>query len=178
MKYIITLILVAACAQVSVKKSSHYNRKDWPHWSDRDRDCQNTRHEILIVRSLVPVSLDRKGCHVMKGKWKDYYYAEIHTSSRSVDIDHLIPLKHASDMGGDVWTTEEKEKFANDPENLVITNKTYNRKKGAKTIAEWLPVNQEYTCRYIKDWIRLKKKYQLHLTKPEENTISHSKCGF
>jgi hypothetical protein len=171
----LVFFLLVSCAQAPVKKS-HYNRKDWPHWSDVDHDCQNTRQEILIARSLVPVSLDRKGCRVMKGKWNDYYYPEIHTVSDQVDIDHVIPLKHANDVGGDVWSKDEKEKFANDPENLVITNKSYNRKKGAKTIAEWLPVHAEYACKYIKDWVRLKKKYHLSLSHSEQNTISQAKC--
>lgn len=174
--YLIYLVLIISCSQVSVKKPTYYDRKDWPHWSDFDHDCQNTRQEILISRSLVPVHTDRRGCRVIEGKWEDYYFPEIHTSSTSVDIDHLIPLKHASDIGADVWTKDEKEKFANDPENLVITNKKYNRKKGAKTIAEWLPVHQNYACSYIKDWIRLKKKYQLHLTDPEKNAIKKAQC--
>lgn len=175
MKYILILSLIVSCAQVS-HKTSKYDRKEWPHWVDADHDCQNTRQEILIARSQVPVSTDRRGCRVIKGKWNDYYYPEVHTVSTSVDIDHLIPLKHANDIGADVWTKDEKEKFANDPENLVVTNKIYNRKKGAKTIAEWLPVHHEYACKYIAQWIRIKKKYQLHLSEAEQKTIKKADC--
>ena len=35
--------------------STLYDRSDWPHWSDADRDCQNTRHEILIQTSTKPI---------------------------------------------------------------------------------------------------------------------------
>jgi len=176
MKYFFTLLLISACAQLPSEKPVPYNRKHWPHWVDKDKDCQNTRHEILIQRSLIPVTLDKKGCKVLRGKWSDYYYPETHTLSKNVDIDHLIPLKHANAIGASVWTMLEKEKFANDPDNLVITNKSYNRKKGAKTIAQWLPVNQDYACKYIKDWIRLKKKYQLTITNADKKTIETARC--
>lgn len=176
MKYFFTLLLISACAQLPSQKPVPYNRKHWPHWTDKDKDCQNTRHEILIQRSLTPVTLDKKGCKVLGGKWSDYYYPETHTRSKNVDIDHLIPLKHANSIGASIWTKQEKEKFANDPDNLVITNKTYNRKKGAKTIAQWLPVNQDYACKYIKDWVRLKKKYQLTITNEEKKTIETARC--
>jgi hypothetical protein len=173
-KFLILLVAISCTQQFGIQIK--YLRSDWPHWSDQDKNCRNTRQEILASRSLVPVTFKPNGCTVKAGRWDDYYYPEIHTNSKKVDIDHLIPLKHAHDSGGADWTVAQKEKFANDPENLVITNRSYNRLKGAKTIAQWLPVHKKYACRYIHDWIRIKKKYGLKLGPEEVKTLSQSGC--
>lgn len=154
-----------------LETTKKYDRHEWKHWIDVDKDCQNTRQEILITRSEISVGLNKRGCSVKTGQWKDYYYPQTFTKSSDIDVDHLIPLKNAFETGGGEWGRKEKETFANDPENLVLTSKKYNRSKGAKGIDAWLPVDQEYACKYIKDWVKIKQKYQLHLTAAEKNTL-------
>lgn len=180
---ILCLILFASCSTsrpINSHLSTKYVRSDWPHWSDQDKDCLDTRAEILKQRSLVEVSMNKKGCKVKAGKWEDYYYPEIHILASKVDIDHLIPLKHAHETGASHWSRAQKEKFANDPENLVITNRSYNRQKGAKGIDEWLPLHKDYSCKYITDWIRLKTKYHLKIRPAEKVSIDSLKkdCRF
>jgi hypothetical protein len=41
-----------------------YNRDLYGDWIDADGDCQNTRQEVLIEESLIPVELDSRGCRV------------------------------------------------------------------------------------------------------------------
>lgn len=173
---IVLFVVCFSCSQRRFNSEKKYVRSEWEHWIDKDKDCQNTRQEILIERSLIKVKLNKRGCTVLEGKWMDYYYPEEHFLSKNVDIDHLIPLKHAHDSGASKWSKEQKKIFANDPENLVVTNRRYNRVKGAKTIAEWLPVNRERACRYIKDWVQIKRKYSLRLEDAERKTIQTSGC--
>lgn len=181
---ILILIFFSSCSHRTQTKSRHdsvptttkYQRSAWNHWTDSDDDCLNTRAEILKQRSLVTVTMNKKGCVVKKGQWNDYYYPEVHTLASKVDIDHLIPLKHAHEVGGAAWSAREKEKFANDPQNLVITNRSYNRQKGAKGIDEWLPRHQAYACKYVRDWIKLKSKYSLKTRPAEIDTIESLKA--
>ena len=156
-----------------------YNRKTWKHWTDHNHNCLDTRAELLKARSLVPVKMNKKGCIVVEGKWQDYYFDETLLIGKQVDIDHLVPLKNAHDSGGSSWDEAKKEAFANDPENLVITNKKYNRTKSSKGIDKWLPVSLNYTCKYVKDFLHIKTKYKLELKSGETQTVDllKKKCG-
>ena len=178
MRYLVFLLISVSCAhQVTKKPIDKYERKHWPHWSDVDRNCRNTRQEILLSRSLIPAKLNKKGCKVVSGKWDDFYSPETHTLAKNVDIDHVVPLKYAHDNGGADWSKKQKEIFANDPENLVITYKVFNRQKGAKGIDKWLPRNKQYACRYIESWLAIKKKYSLSVGPEEKNTIKQIGCS-
>lgn len=168
-----TLILLMIMTATLAK----YNRKDWKHWSDLDKDCQNTRAELLIERSISPTTFKgTKKCVISKGMWEDYFFNEIHTKAKNVDIDHIIPLKHAYENGAKDWSLKEKETFANDHENLAITSLKYNRQKGAKDITEWLPLDKSYACKYVKQWFYLKNKYKLNISKKEIETKNILKC--
>lgn len=174
----IVIITLDSCTHAPPVKPTRYDRKAWNHWTDRDANCLNTRQEILKARSEIPVKIKRKGkkCFVESGLWRDYYYPETLTSPKKIDIDHIIPLKHAHDIGGYAWSSSEKEAFANDPENLVVTNRKYNRRKGAKRVDEWLPSNKAYACKYYRDWMKIKHKYKLPISSAERKAISSNDC--
>lgn len=176
MIYFLALTLaLSACAGPEIP----YKRKDWQaRWADDDKNCRDTRAEILIERSLVPVTFtNHKKCRVRFGEWKDYYFPENLKDAKLIDIDHLVPLYEAHKSGGSHWSKEQRKKFANDPENLVITSRTTNRQKGANTLKTWLPLNFTYACRYYHQWMNIKKKYDLQITSEEVLALDASKCG-
>ena len=169
MKIILLLFFVISCAQAAPK----YNRKEWNYGRPDKKTCMNTRNKLLKERSLVPVVMNKSGCSVKEGKWNDYYYPEVHTLAAAVQMDHLIPLKHAHVIGGWKWNKKQKKAFANDPENLVITNSIYNQEKKDKLISEWVPSDKTYACKYWKDWLKLKKKYSLSISEAEKNSVKN-----
>lgn len=165
------LILVSSCSS-SIPK---YNRSEWGRWSDPDRNCLNTRHEILKSRSLTKPVV--KNCKVVSGSWRDFYYSEVLTNPKKIDIDHVVPLKHAHESGGYKWPSNKRKQFYTDQENLVITNRKYNRQKGPKTILEWIPVDQRYACKYVKRWFSIKNKYLLNIEKQEVGYFKSLNCS-
>lgn len=82
---------------------SVYKRDNWMKqgkWLDSDGDCQDTRHDVLIVESSIAVTLNPSGCRVIAGQWQDPYGGETFTNPSDLDIDHLVPLAHAHVSGG------------------------------------------------------------------------------
>lgn len=152
--------------------SSLYARADWPHWLDEDGDCQDTRAEILIATSQVPVTFTREDrCIVASGRWHDPYSGDTVTTAGELDIDHLVPLRHAHGHGGDSWDERHRRQFANDPANLLPVSASANRSKGAGSPDQWLPQNRDYWCQYGQHWQRIKQRYRLLITPPEQQAI-------
>ena len=131
-------------------------------WIDEDKDCQNTRQEVLIEESYVPVILDSANCNVLYGLWICPFTGEMFIRPIKLDIDHLVPLKEAWLSGADEWTKEKRVAYANDlsyPEHLVAVKLGANRSKGAKDPAGWLPTKS--INEYKSQWLKVKKKYNL-----------------
>ena len=141
---------------------------------DADRDCQNTRAEVLIVESAGPVSFtpnaDGDECRVAAGQWLGPWSGQLFTDAGDVDIDHHVPLGHAHESGGWSWDRERKRAYANDlahPASLQTTDKSVNRTKGKQPPDQWRPDQTAGWCRYAADWIAVKSKWRLTVTQSE-----------
>ena len=147
-------------------------------WADVDGDCQNTRHEVLIKTSTTPVVFKGSNdCSVIRGRWISPFTNEIHINTKSLDIDHLIPLSWAWSHGAKTWTQDYRESFANDERNLLVVEASLNRQKSDKGPDEWLPPANQ--CAYIARFERIRKIYSLKLSSIEERSFEKliSKCS-
>ncbi len=152
---------------------TRYNRKDWPHWIDEDKDCQNTRQELLITTSKVAVQFKNfKHCTVEYGRWYGVYTGKTFTKASDIDIDHIVPLAHAHRHGAENWTKEQRRAFANDFDNLLVVDKATNESKSSRAPHEWLPPLKSYWCEYGKRWQQIKNKYRLRYTRDESATLT------
>lgn len=146
-------------------------------WADFDRDCQNTRAEILIELSTEPVRYRKdNNCTVDRGKWISPFTNRVHYKASELDVDHLFPLALAWERGAYAWDYEKRVAFANDPVNLWPVEANLNRSKGAKPISRWLPPTNQ--CEYVYRYTRVAKKYGLFLTDDDQLTLQNCKNGF
>ena len=108
-----------------------YDRGDWKHWTDVDGDCQDTRQEVLIAESSVPVTFAGEGaCRVETGRWTGPYTGEVVEDPGKLDVDHVVPLANAHLSGGHNWSAERKALFANSlayPGHLVAATASASR---------------------------------------------------
>lgn len=136
-------------------------------WGDIDGDCQNSRAEALISTSTTKVRFaEEDKCRVITGRWISPFSGAVIQNASDIDIDHVVPLHWAWDHGANEWSSEKRERFANDPVNLWPVEASLNRSKGAKGPDEWLPPQGE--CQYTARFLRLTKLYGLHISVTEQ----------
>lgn len=154
---------------VAPLQNNPYNREDYPHWS-KGALLKNTREEILKRDGNGVSTTNGK---VKSGVWNDPYSGYQFRNVKDLDIDHIFPLKRANNSGAYNWSTEKKEQFANDPENLLAVSGKENRAKGAKGPSEWLPSNSAYHKEYCEKYLHIAQKYGLTITQADMDVINN-----
>ena len=151
-----------------------YDRDLYGGWIDADGDCQNTRQEVLIEESLIPVELDSRGCRVVSGQWLGAYTGQTFTDPSDLDIDHFIPLAEAHRSGASHWSSQRKRAFANDlshPQTLRVVSRSVNSDKQDSDPADWLPPNVDFHCEYVRSWVFVKGYWDLTMDDREKSAV-------
>ena len=91
-----------------------------PAWADVDRNGCDTRNDILrrdLIRTKAKPGTH--GCKIVYGFLSDPYTGVKVLSPAKADIDHVVPLSAAWDLGAHRWPLAKRRAFANDPRNLL-----------------------------------------------------------
>ena len=152
-----------------------YDRKDWRHWLDEDRDCQDARQEVLVAESLAQVVFKTADeCKVESGSWVGPYTGTAVSDPGELDVDHMVPLANAHRSGGWSWDRDRKADYANSlayADHLIATTRSANRSKGSKGPEDWRPPDEGYLCDYAIDWVTIKSEWGLTATAREAEAL-------
>jgi Protein of unknown function (DUF1524) len=151
-----------------------------PAWSDDTtaagghNGC-DSRNDVLAGQ-LQDVDKGTSRCVVQAGTLDDPYSgARIEfrkAQADEVQIDHVVPLAYAWDMGAAAWTLDQRMAFANDEAlNLLAVAKAANASKSDLGPATWTPSNVSYRCQYAIRWVRVVSSYGLAVTDGDRDAL-------
>ena len=167
--------LLASLQVSDTTPQADYDRADWGSgWSDDDSDCINTRHEVLVLESLLEAEMDSSECKVIGGQWFAAFTGTYVNEPGSLDIDHFVPLANAHASGGWAWSSADKRDYYNDltdSQHLIAVTASANRSKGSKGPDEWKPPDSSYWCQYAYSWADIKARWGLTATSSETNAL-------
>ena len=170
-----TVSVSTMLAQLAVTpaSASGYDRDLFVHWVDADGNGCDTRQEVLIQESVVPV-VPGSGCTVVSGQWGSWYDGAVWTNPSDVDIDHMVPLSEAWKSGAYAWNAEQRRAFANDlglGASLAAVTDNVNQSKSDSDPAEWMPPLAAAACRYATDWVLVKYRWNLSIDSVESTAL-------
>ncbi len=143
-------------------------------WLDVDGNGCRTRDDVL-ARDLA-VTARRSSCVVTAGTFTDPYSGKPMTFSKAhadlVQIDHVVPLGLAWQLGAPQWTLGQRVAFANDPEELLAVNGALNQAKGDSGPDSWLPPDHAYRCTYVIRFTRIAYTYGLRITPSMRDAVN------
>ncbi|MCZ4579229.1 MULTISPECIES: HNH endonuclease family protein [Gordonia] len=145
----------------------------------------DTRNDIL-ARDLQdiragPVSSCPRA--VLAGEFRSPYSGEFVVFRRdrnasSVQIDHIVPLAYAWDMGAWSWELGRRLSFANDPANLVAVDGPSNQDKSDSEPGRWMPPVRGFWCQYAIQFVMVSATYGLTVDAESREVLTDAlRCG-
>ncbi|GAB90581.1 HNH endonuclease family protein [Gordonia rhizosphera] len=141
----------------------------------------DTRNDILArdltdTRTAAVASCPRA---VTAGEFRSPYTGEFVVFRRggragSVQIDHIVPLAFAWDMGAWAWTPTKRMDLANDPANLVAVDASSNLAKSDLEPGRWMPPNRGFHCHYAIQFVAVVATYGLELDDHSRQVLSRT----
>ncbi len=173
--------VLAGVAEIPARVRSHDYRRDafGESWTDDTtapgghNGC-DTRNDILDrdLSEKTYVAIKRCPTAVATGTLLDPYTSAVVPFTRgnqigaAVQIDHIVPLALAWDLGARGWPDDLRTRFANDPANLLAVDGQANQDKGDKEPALWMPPNAAFHCQYAIQFIAVLRGYGLPVDAP------------
>jgi hypothetical protein len=97
-------------------------------------------------------------------------------TSKDVQIDHVVPLAYAWDMGAYQWPESQRATFYTDPQELLAVSGEANDAKGDKPPGQWLPPNQAYQCTYVQKFDTVLRDYHLAIDPASARVVQQLGC--
>lgn len=151
-----------------------YDRAEFgPGWADGDRGCD--------TRAAVMADAFHADCAQPWPQWDNPRVVDPYTGDfllpHEVEIDHILPVSAAWDLGAHRWDSAQRMRFYNDPRNLVAVSSAANQAKGDKLPSEWMPAARRSRCAYGRRMVDVAKHYALPLPRPDVRAIKRSCSG-
>ncbi len=167
-----------------IRGHDYYRAAFGDSWDD-DNDAPgghngcDTRNDILDRDLVDKTYVDIKRCPhaVATGTLRDPYtnvtipFVRGNQIGASVQIDHIVPLAYAWDMGARDWPDELRLRFANDPANLLAVQGQANQDKGDQEPAGWMPPNEAFWCQYSLQFLEVLRGYHLPVDQPSADRL-------
>ncbi|MDO4259428.1 MAG: HNH endonuclease family protein [Actinomycetaceae bacterium] len=147
-------------------------------WADEDHNGCDTRNDILARDLSRPAFRENSKCVVVGGSLAEPYTGSVvefqrgEKTSELVQIDHVVSLSDAWWSGAWTWDAPTRQRFANDPANLLAVDGKTNEDKGAASADRWLPPNRDFHCEYVSTQIRVKHAWALSVSEAEREAMA------
>ena len=166
--------LLNGLIRVAAETDQPYDRDYFGYPADLNSSGCDTRDEVLITDSQVPVTTGTSQCDVTAGQWYSPYDGVLTDDPGHIQIDHVVALSEAWDSGAR-WDQGAAIEFANavsDDDNLQVASRASNLRKSDSDPAEWLPDNSDAVCWYVTTWSQIKIGWDLAMDESEYATVT------
>jgi len=175
--------LLAGLSVTTLDSRHAYSRsRDFgPAWTDDNGDAGghngcDTRNDLLH-RDLTAITT-RAGTHdcvVIAGTLFDRYsgtsIAFTKARAAAIQIDHIVPLHDAWELGAWSWSQQQRVDYSNDPTVLLAVSGPLNESKGDRLADAWVPPDASEWCDYAKRTVTIHVKYRLPVTATERSAL-------